>query len=193
MLPQLLGCDTVENADPNARSHYNLIKFMQFLDKIFCNPDEFILPFFQQFTSTQKKQFNKKIYRYMFDLFKRPVFDKFDQHSLYSICPNISGNFYRKQLLGLFFRFKDDTAKMSPWVMSDHVESLHNISIASELVPQFHEKVLSLFAKKNDFNSAAEYIRIFNLASNLTTYVNPISNSVSRLARTFMHIISLNF
>lgn len=51
--------------------------------------------------------------------------------------------------------------------MSDHVNALNDLTIASELIPQAHSQALAVFAKRNEFSSANEYIRNQNLTFNL--------------------------
>lgn len=57
---------------------------------------------------------------------------------------------------------------MSPNVISDHVNSLRNLTIGPQLVPQAHEHVLSIYAKRNDLDSASEYIAIHSRYEKIT-------------------------
>lgn len=55
----------------------------------------------------------------------------------------------------------------------DHINSLTKLTIGPKIIPQAHEHILSLFSKRNDFASASEYIRMYNITSNLFTATFP--------------------
>lgn len=184
----LLDCDS--NNDSNSESCLAIedrkrnkqiqlfIEFMRYLDMTHATEDAYkLLPVFERLLPNKRKQFLKKISRFVFDLFKRPNFAPLDDATLTSLCPNITKYFYAKQLSGLFYRFKDESVPMSPHVIGDHVNALRGLTIGSYLVPQAHEYALSIYARRNDFDSASEYISI--QSKHETIYSNLFSSEQS--------------
>lgn len=181
----LLDCDNDgddESANESNRKQTRLLlQFLRYLDTIHATEDAYKLPVLERLYPNKRKQFIKKIFRFVFDLFKRPMFARLDDATLHSICPNITMSFYSKQLSGLFFRFKEETVPMSPSVISDHVNALRNLTIGPQLVPQAHEHVLSIYAKRNDLDSASEYIAIHSRYEKIQWNMLPVDHHHQKL------------
>ena len=170
-----LDCDNSNNInDPETRPHSILLQFLRYLDLIFFNAaiPEFLSSSDEVKPKNHLKQFQRKISRFVLELFRRPIFAEFDDDSLHLICPQITMDYFNRQIGGLFYRFKDPSTPMSPHVISDHINSLSKLSIGSQLITQAHEHVLSIYSRRNDFHSASRYIRLHKISSNLFTPTN---------------------
>lgn len=185
-LPALISIQSISQIDEledEKRCHFILINFMKHLDLLFQNGLSNVeqYPLLQRITGLQRKHFIRKVNRFILDLFKTAAFDVVEDDLLYQICPNITKNFYGKQLSGLLFKLRDDSFCTSVNVIKEQIEPLERLLVGSEFFPQTHEQILNFWIKRNDFNSAANYAQIYNLNTNLTTYNQLNQNSNSHL------------